>query len=263
MSSEPHVAKLNTALVVAGSTVGRLDAVRYVEQVSYLAQGEPKLHHGFLLDSQNPFKGKLGLRIAEALQNERVETTLLTRLDLLKGETHSLAPERLRGFFTFQDLEQALPRVIEEVAPDIIFMAAAVSDYVPTAIHGVSEAAQAGKISSDLGKLVVEFSPTPKLLDRIRPLVGWTTTIVGFKLLVNVSEEALRDAALRQMVRADTDFCVGNDFGEMNAQTNVHPVRLYNKAGDFLRYVGSKEEVAVEIVREVAAGHEATKCFHS
>ena len=53
------------ALVTGGSTVGRLDAVRYTECLTLTGEAEPcPLGHRLLLDSQNPFRGTLGLRIA-------------------------------------------------------------------------------------------------------------------------------------------------------------------------------------------------------
>ncbi len=237
------------AVVTAGSTVGRLDAVRYTEQLSYLS--ETGTENRFILDSQNPFKGKLGLYIAEALHKEGYAVTLVARKDLLRGEQLELPDECIRAFYTFEDLEETLPRVLAEVDPDTVFMSAAVSDFVPTAIEGVTEAARDGKISSDLGELVVRYRATPKLIDRIRAAVRPETSIVGFKLVVGVSEEAMRAAAMKQLERADSQFCVVNDFRELSPDGSYHPVRVFSRSGELTKLDGTKREVAAKIVHHV------------
>src|SRR5262249_46143506 len=155
--------------------------------------------------------GTLGLRIAEGLRALGVDATLLTRLDLLAAETHSMPASAVEGFYTFDDLEAAMPELLRRLRPDVVVMSAAVSDYVPVAIEGCSEVEREGKIRSDSAELLVRFRATPKLLDTIRPIVGPAATIVGFKLLVGATDEQLRHEARKQLARAQTDFCVAND----------------------------------------------------
>ncbi len=238
------------ALVTGGSTVGRLDAVRVTECIAYTGDPAPRL----LLDSQNPFRGTLGLRIAEGLRSAGVDATLLTRLDLLAAEKHSMPDDAVQGFFTFEDLERQLPELLRRLQPDIVVMSAAVSDYVPVAIEGADDTARKGKIRSDNAELVVRFRATPKLLDGIRPIVGPESTIVGFKLLVGASEETLRSEALKQMTRAHTDGCVVNDFSRFGPES--HPCALITQDGAALQLDGSKAVVGEALARHVLALHE-------
>lgn len=242
------------ALVTAGSTVGRLDALRHTEQIDY--ESAPGFETRQLFDSQNPFKGKLGLHIAQVLSRRGMGVVLLARKDLLAGEEIALPPGALRPFFTFGELEEALPRALTESRPSVVFMSAAVSDFVPVSIEGVSESARSAKISSALPELIVRYRATPKLIDRIAPAVDPGSTIVGFKLIVGLSEDEQKGLAMRQMERANSSFCVVNDYLELGRDLSVHPCRLVARSGEVVRITGSKVEVAEEIVDRVLSFHD-------
>lgn len=237
------------AVVTAGSTIGQIDAVRFVEQVG-LDLGDARLER---FEIQNPFKGALGLRIAEAMHRRGIAVTLLTRTDLLAGMPHTLPGSAIEGFRTFEDLERALPDLLGRVRPDFIWQAAAVSDWVPQSVEGVSAAEAAGKIDSKAETLRVLFRKTPKLLDRIRPQVGPAATLVGFKLLVKTTDEQMAAKAAEQLRRAGSDFCVGND-NTLITKT-CHPVRLFARDGSVTAFRGTKEETAEWLVQAACREH--------
>ncbi|MFN8391000.1 MAG: phosphopantothenoylcysteine decarboxylase [Bdellovibrionota bacterium] len=237
------------SVVTAGSTVGRLDTLRGSEQIEYLA-GEP-FERRIVFDSQNPFKGKLGLYIAQELYRRGGDVVLIARKDLLLGQKIELPDECIRPFYTFDELERELPKTLTETDPDLVFMAAAVSDYVPVSINEVSDAEREGKISSSLPELNVRYRATPKLIDGIRPKIHPVSSLVGFKLVVGLSEAAMREAALTQMARAHSNFCVVNDFREISADGSVHPLRVFFRSGHMEKLVGTKAEVARQLVELV------------
>lgn len=237
------------AVITAGSTIGQLDAVRFVEEVGLDLGVTPEIYRLNRFEIQNPFKGALGLRIAEALHRLGVHVTLLTRTDLLAGMKHELPASSIAGFRTFEDLERELPALLKDKQPELVWQAAAVSDWVPKAIEGIDESARGGKIESSAKVINVRFEATPKLIDDIRPLVGEKATIVGFKLAVQVTEERLASLAKRQIERAKTNYCVGND-NTLITKT-CHPVFLYDALGTLRKFAGTKEETANWLVHSI------------
>ena len=236
-----------SAVVTAGSTIGQIDAVRYTEEVGFGVSGPHWKSERF--EMQNPFKGALGLRIAEAMERLGMRVRLLTRSDLLSGFKHELRPESIRDFRTFEELESRLPDLLDREKPDFVWQAAAVSDWVPYEIEGVETGAREGKIESSAKVLKVLFRQTPKLIDRIRGVVGEKSVIIGFKLAVNVTEDHLAALGSKQMKRAGSNYCVGNDFGRITK--TCHPVFLYDRSGGRRYFAGTKEESANWLVSTV------------
>ena len=68
----------------------------------------------------------------------------------------------------------------------------------------------AGKVKSSYPELWLQLTPTPKLVDFIRPLWGFTGILVKFKLEVGVSEEELRQIAERSRLQSGADLMVAN-----------------------------------------------------
>lgn len=203
------------ALVTAGGTREPLDDVRVVTNLS---------------------TGRFGVAIARALAAAGVETVLL-------GSEAALArlgaDPRIRAvpFASFDDLAAAL-RTETERPPDLLFMAAAVSDYRPRA--------RQGKLRSDAPRLVVEFERTPKLLPTLRARCGPRAFLVGFKLLSRASREELVTAARRQVEAGELDLCVANDLARLGGEE--HPVLLVLPEGGVVPLEGAREAVARELV---------------
>lgn len=70
------------------------------------------------------------------------------------------------------------------------------------------------KISSTEPNLTVKLGLTPKIISSLRTLFP-KAYICGFKLLENVSEEELIDAATKQIRRCNTDVVFANDLAEL------------------------------------------------
>jgi phosphopantothenoylcysteine decarboxylase/phosphopantothenate--cysteine ligase len=161
---------------------------------------------------------------------------------LLAGPTvvanvEGVASER---FGTAAELDQAIGHALAAGPVDLFFMAAAVSDWAPIR--------HAGKIVSHGEDLVLSLAPVPKILPTLRERCGGRTTLVGFKLLSRVSDEALIHAAQQQIREARTDFCVANDLQRIRDR---HPVLVVGRDGSVTMHDGTKEEVAEAIVERV------------
>ena len=70
------------------------------------------------------------------------------------------------------------------------------------------------KISSVEPNLTVKLGLTPKIIASLRNLLP-NAFICGFKLLENISEEELIDAAVKQINECNTNLCFANDLAEL------------------------------------------------
>jgi phosphopantothenate-cysteine ligase len=105
---------------------------------------------------------------------------------------------------TFEDYQEGLETIIKEYKPDMVILAAAVSDYAP-------ETVVKGKIRSK-GDLTIQLKPLPKVISNVREWAGDKAKIVGFKLLVDVEEKELLDAAFDSLNKNKLDLVCANDL---------------------------------------------------
>ncbi len=232
------------AIVTAGSAVTMLDDVRsvFLGKTHLGASAEvPALWHH---EMQNIFRGALGVMIARELVQQGVQTTLLVRKDSL-AEIPPMEGLTVESFKTFEQLEQSLERAVSSADIDLFFMSAAPPDYAPSKLEG--------KMRSSKEEITITYRRTPKLIDRLRPALGQKAFIIGFKLLVGVSQEELQEVAARQIERASTDMCVGNDLARIDPLAKIHPMQLVFSDGSVRHLNGQKQRVASELVAEVLA----------
>jgi ADP-ribose pyrophosphatase YjhB (NUDIX family)/GNAT superfamily N-acetyltransferase len=204
------------AVVTAGGTAEPIDDVRVVT---------------------NRSRGRLGAAIAGALADRGVAVTLLASRSLASHPEWIDPRVEVVSFESFADLERQLDAAIAE-PPDLVFMAAAVSDYTPVA--------SAGKLSSDAERLVVEMRRNPKLLAGLRKRCGVETFLVGFKLLSGVERAELRRVGLEQVKRCRLNLCLANDLAELSGAE--HPALMLTAEGGAIPIAGDKAAVAARLV---------------
>jgi len=124
---------------------------------------------------------------------------------------------------TFDDYEEALEvecRQPPKAKPDIIVLAAAVSDYGTKPLKG--------KVRSKASDMSIKLHKLPKLISRVR---GWCPNafIVGFKLLVDSKPEELVKAAQESCKKNHLDLVVANDLRDI--QKDNHTLRLVTASG--------------------------------
>jgi len=221
------------ALVTAGGTREPIDDVRKVTNIS---------------------SGRFGIEIAKLLAEAGVE------VQLLLGHTAQLHARDLKHpritkmrFDSFADLDYCLKlAAFSKHKPDIIFMAAAVSDYTPVA--------EEGKISSDKDELIVRMKKNPKLLSAMREQFGIETFIVGFKLLSGVTSDELISVAYKQVRKCRINLCLANDLASL--KTGQHPAFMVTPEGGALPLNGDKTAVARGLV-DFVLQREAVRWFKS
>lgn len=180
-------------LITSGGTKIYLDSVRAITNMS---------------------RGTFGSRIADAAYERELDITFMCAKDSkmpMNPPPHAL---KVVEFVTFDDYAELLDQELSK-QPDIIILAAAVSDY------GVENYVD-GKIRTQ-DNLVIRLKPLPKLINTVRAKCP-NAVICGFKLLVNSKEHELEAAAIKSLVDNDCDLVVGNDLRDI--KNNDHKLTI-------------------------------------
>ncbi len=207
-------------LITAGGTRAYIDEIRWLGNVSSgrfgaelawaaLRQGASVLHF-HSERAVSPVEKKIN--ISAPLEPQWEEAQALAT---------AFAPHRSRyrerTFLSLESYQEKLEEILRTEHFDVIFLAAAVSDYAPVA--------QTGKIPSDREHLTIELDRVPKTIDRVK---SWAPSIyqVGFKLLVGSSREELLAAAEKSALHNGSDCIVANDLVDLReSRHTIHLVR--------------------------------------
>ena len=190
-------------LVTAGPTQGPIDAVRFISSTS---------------------SGALGSRIADYLylSSCKVETLL--------GKGSTMKPS-FAPFSWIRTPEELLHIVQEKVKEsEIVIFAAAVLDYIP-------KTPKTFKTPSGLQEWSIELQQTPKIIKMIRK-TNPESIVVGFKLLVNVSNENLLEEGKLRLKEAD--ILVVNDLNKVG--THHHEAIILTQ--DCAKKAINKDQIA-------------------
>jgi phosphopantothenoylcysteine synthetase/decarboxylase len=190
-------------LVTAGGTKEYIDGVRYIGNCS---------------------SGQTGADLVDYLSEQGHEVTWLGA----KGATRPKQQVNEVEYETFDDLASALQLSLANEQFDVVFQAAAVSDFKVSSVLLDGEHFAAGREvklpTADQVQLVL--SKQPKLVSSIK---SWSsnpnTTVVAFKL-TNSKDQAIRTAAVAKLInQATVDMVAHNDLNEITEST--HGFNLY------------------------------------
>ncbi len=184
-------------LVTAGNTQTPIDRVRCLTNI---------------------FTGRTGARIAVEAHRRGHAVSLLTSHPETVAEVPGIAVTPYR---TFDDLHGLMAEFVPSGKFDAIIHSAAVSDYALGGVYSVrsangtsttefTEVSNAGKLSGRHAELWMKFTPTPKLVDYVRGLWGFSGILVKFKLEVGASDDELLAIARKSRAHSDADFLVAN-----------------------------------------------------
>lgn len=197
-------------LVTAGPTVEHFDAVRFLS---------------------NPSSGKMGYAVAEAAWIAGAEVLLVS------GPTALDSPWGVnRVDVTSADDMRA---AVLAARHDVVFMAAAVSDYRPLE-------RRVGKVKKGLGPWTLEMERTPDILAELSASSLRPELLIGFAAethdIERYAREKLRAKAL--------DGIVANDVGAVGAfGSDTNHVQCYDGAGGRVSFgPAAKQEIAAAIV---------------
>lgn len=221
-------------LITSGGTKVPIDTIRHIGNHSGGRTGAElakaaweRGHQAIFLHaqySQMPWQADLKLS-PETTPAEYSQ--LVSKLDHWRG--HKI---QCHGFNTLNDYQRNVHNLIATAKPDVVILAAAVSDYTcePTD----------GKISSTTAPQL-QLTPAPKVLAEIRKQ-NPRIPIVGFKNLVNESEEVLIEAAYEQILKYKLTACIANLTPEPN------------KVSTWKTYLVTPEKTVISLTRSELAG---------
>lgn len=185
--------------VTAGSTRAYLDAVRFISNRSSGRLGAviacECLRRGAYVSF---FHGEGALTPVTMMNHQEIQLTQeeISRLDLIEIET---VPQ----------LAGAIERELKDGYYDAAIHAMAVLDFVPD-ISSVLP----GKTKSDREEWNIKLVRTPKVIDMIKK-ISPATTLVGFKLEVELEPEKLIASAQNLMEHSGAEIVVANDLAHI------------------------------------------------
>jgi phosphopantothenoylcysteine decarboxylase/phosphopantothenate--cysteine ligase len=97
---------------------------------------------------------------------------------------------------------------------DIVIMAAAVADYVPTK-------PSKNKIKSSKNEIKISLKKVPKIIDQIKKYQK-NVLLVGFKAETNLTKNQLIKSAQKKLKESSSDMIVANDIGSSRYKKNPH-----------------------------------------
>lgn len=229
-------------LITAGGTRAYIDEVRWVGNVSSgrfgadiakacLARGAEVVHlHAE--GAQLPFVHTVDL--TAPLEPQFAECIVAAREAAEWRNRYQMVP-----FKKVSDYASELERLLRTERFDIVFLAAAVSDYAPRELPG--------KIHSSADEIVVRLARVPKLIAKVK---HWAPEIfqVGFKLLAGATTEQLIAAAQQAGRENRSDVTVANDLRPLRQGNHIiHLVR----DGRPVETYGAAENPAERLVERV------------
>ena len=210
----------------------------------------------------NMSTGRLGIELTKNYLNEGYEVTLIATRSVVRSnlyERYNLENNPNLKTIPIETTEDMLQALINESKNkyDLVIHSSAVGDYKPEFSFRMEdladELAQAitqglitkeeilsiltnpkckvnddTKISSYEPHLTVKLTLTPKLISSLRKLFP-EATLIGFKLLENVTKEHLLEVATKLCIKNDMDYIIANDLHDLRQGT--HLSFLVNKDG--------------------------------
>ncbi|ORO79311.1 phosphopantothenate--cysteine ligase [Streptococcus oralis] len=223
-------------LVTSGGTSEAIDSVRSIT---------------------NHSTGRLGKIITETLLASGHEVCLITTTRALKPETHPHLT--IREIKNTHDLLLEMKEHVQNY--QVLIHSMAVSDYTPVYMTGLAEVEASSnleefldkqnkeaKISSNDEVQVLFLKKTPKIISLVKE---WNPAIhlIGFKLLVDVTEDHLVDIARKSLVKNQADLIIANDLTQISE--NQHRAIFVER--EHLQTVQTKEEIASLLLEKIQA----------
>lgn len=221
-------------LVTSGGTSEAIDSVRSIT---------------------NHSSGRLGKTITETLLEAGHQVCLITTSQAVKPSAH-------QGLTIIEIKNTAdLLKTMKETIMDyqVLIHSMAVSDYTPVYMAGFDEVQasqdltefldrknQETKISSKNDVQVLFLKKNPKIISLVKE---WNPNIhlIGFKLLVDVSQEHLIRIARESLEKNQADLIVANDLTQISSEQ--HKAYLVEK--NSFQTATSKQEIADFLVKKI------------
>ena len=225
-------------LITSGGTVVPIDPVRLISNNSTGSFGsslaraalEENMELLYLVskNGHSPFSSTLNFYTASQLQLKKQFQKLASF-----SEKH-LPYYREYRYHNFDEYSRLLQTLIVNEKPDIVILAAAVSDYL---IDNYSEK----KIRLQ-DEFSLQLKPAPKLIQLIKK---WSPSIflVGFKLLINASDSELLEVSKNAMKAHGADLLIANNLSSI--QQGQHEILVINSNGTFFKCTSNLAQTVI------------------
>ena len=205
----------------------------------------------------NHSTGRLGKIITETLLAAGHEVCLITTRNALKPEPHPHLT--ILEIKNTNDLLLEMKERIQNY--QVLIHSMAVSDYTPVYMTGLEEVQASTNLEEFLSKQnhqtkisstdevqVLFLKKTPKIISLVKE---WNPAIhlIGFKLLVDVSEDYLIEIARKSLVKNQADLIIANDLTQISAYQH----RAIFVENGHLQTVQTKEEIASLLLEKIQA----------
>lgn len=209
-------------LITSGGTKIKIDRVRDITNMSSgtfgskIAEEYLKRNHNVVFmkakGSKTPFSTTVDIFKTQQ------DAAKLNFLNWYDERSNLLSKYFEYEYTTYEQYAEMLKFVIGVEQPDMILLAAAVSDYGVENYHN-------GKLRSN-DMLSIKLCQLPKLINRVKE---WApkAKLIGFKLLVDSKESELIEAAKRSIAENGCDMVVANDLRDI--KDNNHKLYLVTK----------------------------------
>lgn len=223
-------------LITAGNTSEPVDSVRSIT---------------------NTASGRLGSIITDKFIDSGASVVYLCGKNSIQPSHPAIETVIIHGVM---DLDQAIEDLSHRYSFDCIVHSMAVSDYTVKGTLSYNELSDAikhdtepvintmpGKLNPDLSNPVILLEKAPKVIHKLK-LLQPQALLVGFKLLVGVTEQELYSTALKLMKKNDCDYVCANDMN--NIIGTKHEALLIDKDG-YYHKMSTKQEIAEAIVNSI------------
>ncbi len=235
-------------LITSGGTRSKIDDVRHIGNFSNGSTGAG-IAEEFLRNNHNvtffhSHGSKRPYRRFLEIDPDIDYKSEIERIEKYLGQYKSYHDRLNESIFTTFDsyytlLNDLLTRGQNGLAYDIVILAAAVSDY------GVEKFE--GKISSDREDMIFKLKRLPKVISKVKE---WKPDIyqVGFKLLIDVSDEELIETAYKHGQKNNSDLTVANSLNK-KGKYRVMPTYLVAPNREVIKT--SREELAHDLYKKI------------
>ena len=197
-------------LITSGGTIEKIDNVRNIINLS---------------------TGKLGCLIAEEFLLQKCNVFYICNKQAIQPDTNIIYIESV------DSLKHAIIDLFKTTDIHIIVHAMAVSDYrLKNPFNG--------KLPSDADTITITFEKIPKIISIFKELSP-KSTLVGFKLLDNVSQDKLIDAGYNILKENKCTYVLANDLKHINDKKHIGHLIGIDK--NYTSY-NTKQEIAKAIV---------------
>lgn len=241
-------------LITSGGTKIPIDTVRHIANMSSGTFGSKIAYEALRAGHQVDFFHAKGSKTPFLIHENLAEIdyqfnngragfdALIERMHAVKQDTEKYKPVyKETTYDSFSTYLLGLEKLVKTTNPDVIILAAAVSDY------GVDNFVD-GKIRSKDSDMCIRLKLLPKVISKVKT---WAPNayLVGFKLLVNSTESELVENAMKSIETNGCDMVVANDLRDIKnsahqvfiVKPNKSPI-MYHSASNITNanYLASK-----------------------